>query len=250
MLKIKFGNFWGRKTTKKLPTGLSDCIEGVAATINWVHPNSGVGFFIKDKTPALSGQRQFFTQPRGYRFANFLHCYLKIQNGQIANYGFYPDSQLYKGLSFFKIPCKSYPVLRNCRQFEQAGVNGVEFEQVAGARTLSHTILGGVSGAIVGGLVGAVCGILVARRLMDFPPIWTHLQVRLYANGKQEASVMRHSFFPSYSLYTNPVTSQKANSKENYYLASSYIARHAEQALWSKKGWNAHNPWNIRRPFI
>ena len=221
----------------------SRTFDGLLASVNWVHRNSGVGNFVKDRPPAPLVSNRFFTNPHDYRFANFLHCYLTIRNGIITDYGFRPDSRIYNALSFARVPARSYSVLRKARQICCNGVEGVEFEQIAGARTLSHLAMGGLVGGVVGCLVGILAGVFVANRLMSFPPIWTQLRLRLFADGGQEVNLASHSFFPSNTLYSRA-------GNDEFKTISTYEAYWEQQRKWSKLGWGTNNPWHIRRPLF
>lgn len=217
---------------------------GSAATVNWVHCQSGVGRFIKDRPPQALATSSFFFKPQACRFSNFLNCYLTVTaTGKIENFGFFQDSGIYRAPSFLKLPSQGYTVLQAARIIYHEGRAGVEFDQIAGARTLSATLIGGMLGGLLGSLPGFLLGAYLANRLMNFPPIWTHLRLRLMADGQQTISLVGHSLFPCNTLYQR--------LEDGLYRASNtFEALQPQQLEWSSTGWGASNPWNITRPAI
>jgi hypothetical protein len=163
-------------------------------------------------------------------------------------------------LSYFGIPSKAYTLLQSSRRIVQDGIEGVEFEQVAGAKTVSHLAMGGGIGGVVGCTVGILCGVVVANRLMNFPPIWTHLYMQLLANGQASYKLVRHSHFPCASFYANTTQSNQFASTalsesgqratKTHLLAAQYEAKAAQQTVWANYGWGRFNPWGITRPTL
>ncbi len=217
---------------------------GSVATINWVHTQSGVGRFIKDQPPKEFVTTGFFIKPKDYRFSNFLNCYLKVtSSGKISAFGFYQDSGIYRASSFLKLPSEGYTVLQAARLIHHNGIAGVEFDQIAGARTLSATLIGAILGGLLGNLPGFFLGAYLANRLMNFPPIWTHLRLRLMADGQQTVCLLSHSLFPCNTLY-------QRLEDDLYQSSNTYEALQPQQLDWSDNGWDANNPWGIPRPVI
>jgi hypothetical protein len=237
-------------------------LSGQAATVSWVHRHSPVGRVIKDQMPPTHAESEFFTSPTNtFRFSNYINAWLDTNDGcHVSSYGFAKDSGIYRALSYFGIPSKVYTLLQTSRRIVQDGIEGVEFEQVAGAKTVSHLVMGGSIGGLVGCAVGILCGVVVANRLMNYPPIWTHLRMQLLANGQASYKLVQHSHFPCTSFYASTAQSNCFSSTRlalagkkvvrNYLLAAQYEAKAVQQRAWASYGWGRFNPWGITRPTL
>jgi hypothetical protein len=237
-------------------------LSGQAATVSWVHRRSPVGRAIKDDMPPTHAESEFFTNPTNtFRFSNYISAWLTTSDGcHVSSYGFAKDSGIYRALSYFGIPSKAYTLLQTSRRIVQDGVEGVEFEQVAGAKTVSHLVMGGSMGGLVGCAVGILCGVVVANRLMNFPPIWTYLHMQLLASGQASYKLVRHSHFPCTSFYVSNAQNSCSSAARlagvgqkaarNYSLAAQYEAKAVQQRAWASYGWGCFNPWGITRPTL
>lgn len=220
----------------------SRLVRSSCATVSWVARRTPVGFFVKDYPPLAQANITFLTHPNGYRISNFINCWLdSLDGGGIKDYGFYPDSGLYQNLSFFKIPSENYPPLQTARLIFEDGVAGVDFEQIAGARTISPAVIGGSVGMLLGSILGLKLGTYLANTLMNYPPIWTHIKLRLLADGHSSVTLLDHSFFPCNTLYQSLPAS-------TYQSMVEYKALYPQQKAWSSYGWEGFNPWHIPRP--
>jgi len=250
-------------------------IDGSAATVSWIDPASPAGARVPDPAPPATVTASFLTGSTGFRFSNYVHAWCETTDGvHLTGSDFHHDSGIYRGPSFLGISSRAFPLQRSHTSFNEGGIEGAEFVQVAGARTISAGVIGGAVGgavgvgagalagakgagvigaliggpvgagvgAVVGGLVGGVAGYLagsaVANRVTNFPPIWTRLKLRLKADGTRTTSLMAHSHFPSNSHYLDLTR------------VATYSALGPEQTRWEAVGWDGGNPWGISRPLV
>ena len=202
----------------------------------------------------------------GYRFANFLEGYIEVNSREeITDYGFTSESGLYYGPSFRGIMPEAYPVRRNA--IKLAGGKGVRLVQLVGCRTQSpEAIASHESVKIVDSLlgmnrnwagpigteaqqVGSNAGVRVAEFFGVFPPIWTELELTMHADGAFEARLIRHSIFPSHTLYLQNYTVEALTfNAEKYKWIESYDGTKLRLSEWRSKGWGSGNPWAVPDP--
>ena len=240
-------------------------IDASAASVSWIDPASPAGGHVTDPAPPATLTVPFVTGSSGFRFSNYLHGWCETADSvHLTNHGFETDSGIYRGPSYLGIPSHAYATSRSGAPFTDAGgIEGVEFEQLTGARTISAGVIGGAGGGLVGGAAGAAAagfvvggpvgaavggliggivgwaaGSSVANRVTNFPPIWTRIRLRLKANGARSCQLVEQSVFPSSSFYCD--LSQ----------VRTYSALAPEQSRWEAGGWDAGNPWGASRPLV
>jgi Domain of unknown function (DUF4157) len=249
-------------------------ISGSAAAISWIDPTSPAGASVPDPAPLATITASFATGNSGFRFSNYLHAWISSADAiHVTAQDFHADSDIYRSLSRFNLSSHAYPTQRNQTRFNDAGVEGVEFEQLAGARTISAGAAGGgigtavgagaglgaiwlaargggaigaavggpwglVAGVAIGGLLGWAAGSATANRVFNFPPIWTRIRLRLKADGTRSCQMVQHSLFPSNNLYCD-LSQTRA-----------YSALATEQTAWEGAGWDGGNPWGVSRPLV
>ncbi len=255
-------------------TPLATTHDASVGSVSWIDAASPAGARVSDPAPPATITESFITGSSNFRFSNYLHAWVSTRDAaHIADAGFHPNSGIYRGASFAGIPSWSYPMAQSNSRFTAGGIEGVEFEQTVGARTISPGVIGGAVGAGVGagagawlgakggaaigafgGPIGAGVGALIgagigaglgylagtalASRLTNFPPIWTRLRLRLKADGNRDCAVLAHSVFPSSSYYCDLIR------------WSQYDALAPEQSAWEASGWDGGNPWGISRPLF
>lgn len=257
------------------PAAATRTISGSAASVSWIHASSPAGGHVADPAPPATITEAFVTGNSGFRFSNYLHGWCTTDDSRhLTGSGTYSNSGIYRGPSYLGINSQAYPTQsRQTRVMNNQGVEGVQFEQTTGARTVSPGIIGGgvgglvgaaggaylgfklggatgtffgglgaVPGAIIGGvggaLVGYATGTIAANRLTNFPPIWTRITLRLFADGQRDCALLQHSHFPSNHFYCD------------MRQVSRYIALAPEQTNWENGGWGGGNPWGISRPLV
>src|SRR5205807_3993989 len=90
---------------------------------------------------------------------NYLHAAVETPDSKrITSSNFRPNSGIYRGPSKGGISSHVYPTRQSKAVFNEGGIDGVEFEQLAGARTISPAVIGGTVGAAVGIGAGADLG--------------------------------------------------------------------------------------------
>jgi hypothetical protein len=249
-------------------------ITGSATSISWIDPASPAGARVPDTPPPASITEGFATGSTGFRFSNYLNAWVDTEDSvHLTGADFAANAGLYRGPSFAGVPSYPYPVQRNRSPFNEGGVEGMEFEQTVGARTISPGVIGGGvgglagigagafagfklgglsgsplgplgagGGALVGGLLGGAAGYFigtgVARTFTNFPPIWTRIKLRIKANGEKSHQLVEHSHFPANNFYAD--LSQ----------VRTYGALAPEEARWGSLGWGGGNPWGIPRPTV
>jgi hypothetical protein len=230
-------------------------IDASAATVSWIDARSPAGTFVDDPAPPAIANMAYLKSRKDYRFANLLHAWCHTPDGiHIGSYGFADDSGLYNGSSFLGIQAVAYSAQRKSSPFNEGGIEGAEFEQLAGSRTVSPGVIGGAVGSAVAkgallsnripyplkwaGQVGRAAGTAVANQLMNFPPIWTRIRLRIKANGERNCTMLERSTFPCYDMYCD------------LSRVRSYSALGPEQDAWAATGWDSGNPWGIKRPVI
>lgn len=253
-------------------------ISGATGTVSWIDPaspaGSGIGG-VADPKPADSISEAFITGNTGFRFSNYVKAWIETADGRtVKSDDFEAVTGIYRAPSFGSIASEAYPLQRSkARKTRADGVEYVEFEQTAGARTRSHesfgTVIGGVAGAgvgafaggkigakigaiggpkgiaigfVIGLIAGAVIGNLAAKKLFNFPPIWSTVLLRLHADERIECELKARSSFPSCYFYCD------RGATGTLGVMSKYDALEPEQRSWQANGWDAGNPWNAARP--
>ncbi|MDO8408033.1 MAG: hypothetical protein Q7S95_02235 [bacterium] len=261
--------------------GIMGKIQGAVGTISWIDSRAPAGpiFDVSDPAPADTvgedGITRTSPQAASFRFSNYLKAWVTTPDGfRIDGYDFNPISGIYRPSIFAWISSHAYQVLRVPAPTK--GINGdieyVDFTQTAGARTIRHEVIGNIGGAVggaaavVGGAkVGAAFGIplgplgiagfgllgagfgwwlggKIARYVLNFPPIWTTIRLRIHANGTVECFLDARSHFPSMSFYCD------AGASGTLTKQMQYDALAPEQERWEHDGWGNGNPWVAQRP--
>lgn len=251
-------------------------IEGSAGSISWIDPGAPAGqgkLAVADPPPADNTTEAFITGSSGFRFSNYVHGFVETKdNAHVANSGYFPDSDIHTGPSFAGLSSYVYPRKQSSNPVADGGIEGVEFDQTVGARTVSPAKIaagvgtgvgvlagiwagvkiggitggifgegiGAIPGAIIGGIIGGVAGFFAGSTagnvIFNFPPIWTRLKLRLMADGRKTCNEVEHSIFPSSTYYCN------------LSAIDHYSALAPEQAKWGDAGWGAGNPWGAEKP--
>lgn len=246
-------------------------LDGSVASISWIDPSSPAGGFVSDSDPGATVTENFITSRTGYRFSNFLKARISTTDGQtISSYSLDSLSGLYKGTTH-GISTFGFPIRNSSHAITHNGISGIQFDQVVGARTRAAGVagrtvgasigvaggafagaklggaggslfgpLGTLGGAVLGGIVGGAAGFFaglgVANTITNFPPIWTKLRLKLFADGTKDKQIINHSIFPSSHYY------QDLN---RFHI---YSALAPEQTVWESTGWGSGNPWRANRP--
>lgn len=261
-------------------------IDGSAASISWIHPSSPAGSMslvgVPDSPPPGTITESFVTGSSGFRFSNYLHAYVNTNDSRtISGSGLYPNSNIYTSPSQFGLPSQRFSTQRSQRTItNSSGLQGVEFQQLVGARTVSAGIAGGRVGAGVGAGVGIGAGIWggakagAAIGTVFGPGIGTAIGTGIGAIGGGIAGYFAGSAvgtrtanavtnFPP--IWTETKLTLMADGTKDFRLlrhslfpsnyfysdltqTSSYIALAAEQTAWENSGWGGGNPWGISRP--
>lgn len=232
---------------------------------------------VPDPTPPDTISRAFLNTAAGFRFSNHVAATITSNDGTSINVVQHDPVTITRGVSQFGLQSQQYNTARNNTRGTSNGIEFLEITQLVGARTVTHevvgertgnvvggagglyagakigggigtffgpgvgTAIGAGAGAIIGGiggwLLGGEVGEQVAMRVVNFPPIWTELKLRIYADGRIERNMLRHSYFPSVHFY----------GTDNYVGGLNYLALSTEQSLWEDRGWNGGNPWGVGR---
>ena len=249
-------------------------INGSASSISWIDPASPAGKVVSDPAPSATITEGFITGNSGFRFSNYLHGYLTTNDSvTIDNSEFHTNSGIYRDTSFLGLDSEVFPIEQKKKRINKGGIEGIEFDQLVGARTnspakiggavgagvgggvgawggaklgatggaifgLPGAVIGGLGGALVGGALGYFAGSATANSLdfSNFPPIWTNIRLTLMADGSQDCQLLEHSIFPSNNFYSN------------FKLVKKYSALAAKETAWKDSGWGSGNPWGKTRP--
>jgi hypothetical protein len=258
-------------------------IDGSAGSVSWINPASPAGsgrLGVPDPAPPATISESFITGSSGFRFSNYLHGYLTTNDSvTIASAGLHSNSGIYTSPSQFGLPSERFPTISSKTNITRGSIQGVQFNQLVGARTISAGIaagtvgttvgigtgiwlgvkggaaigalggpIGAVGGGIVGGLLGAGAGYLAGTATANnipqtnFPPIWTEIQLTIMADGTRDFQMLRHSLFPSNSFYSNPI------GASTLVRTSNYSALASQETAWQNGGWGSGNPWGMNRP--
>ncbi|MEM0995942.1 MAG: hypothetical protein AAGN35_02635 [Bacteroidota bacterium] len=231
---------------------------------------------VPDKQPPNKINESYINQA-DFRFSNHVGATVTTSDGKTIDNVDHHPVQITRGISQFGLQSQQYPTDRKTSRSVEGGVEFVEVKQLVGARTVSHEVVGeyagkgigaGVGawagakggaaigtmiapgiGTAIGGAIGAIGGSLfgswlggatgekAASAAISFPPIWTEVGLRVYADGRINRRMIRHSLFPSVHFY----------GASNYAGGLNYLALDAEQTSWQNGGWGGGNPWGANR---
>ena len=123
-------------------------ITYAAASWSWIDPATGLPEVDVNRVTWDSGERSFFAGNSGYRFCNFMEVSVQadFSTRLVASRLFTPDSKMYRGPSFARIPSHAFSIQQEV--FNEP--NAVRFTQVVGARTVSPEVIGGLVGGVAG----------------------------------------------------------------------------------------------------
>ncbi|OKH53860.1 hypothetical protein NIES2101_08825 [Calothrix sp. HK-06] len=137
-------------------------IEASTGSVSWIDPSSPAGsgqLGVPDPVPPATISEGFITGSSGFRFSNYLHGYLTTNDSRtIASSGLHSNSGIYTSPSQFGLPSERFPIIRSQTNITQNGIQGVQFKQLVGARTISAGVAAGTIGAGVGIAAGALTG--------------------------------------------------------------------------------------------
>ena len=229
------------------------------ATASWIDPKSKLKK-VDPVMPANTVSKAFLASNADhFRFSNLLETYITVNDaGAITGGGFTAQSGMYRGPSAFGLDSMPYPVKQT---MERGGA--YTFTQIVGARTHTpETVgegVGALGGAAAGGglsllfppaaivlvpggaAVGYLAGKYGAKRIFDYPPIWSELVLTFSANGTFQTRVARHSLFPSLTTYRQdgPAAAKPATSFSRIptFLGQPYYDGVPALSLWQDHGW-------------
>ena len=241
---------------------------GVAATVSWISPSSPAGKHVPDPQPPSKISKEYLSAANGFRFSNHLALTITSQDRKKINSYSQDSLEISRGPSMFGLDSQVYPVKKTPQKGSKGGVEYVEMQQIVGARTVSHEVagervgnaagvlggaylgakigaFGGPWGSLAGGIVGGVVGYFAGgyagekagATAMNFPPIWSDISLRIYADGTVVRNLNRHSLFPCVNFY----------GLANYEGGLNYYALAKAQTAWENGGWGAGNPWGVNR---
>jgi hypothetical protein len=234
-------------------------------SLSWINKKTGLPENDGDGPPfVISGHsitREDDALP--FRFLNLLEASIFVAGSppRVLSCEFSNASKIYQNPSFGGIKSEAFETKQSVTKFGDRAV----FQQIAGARTVSPETIAEGAGSFIGGLispagapVGQKVGRAVAHEYFGFPPIWTILQLTLYADGRSSGSILCHSLFPSMNVYVRvggtfglPRITAAYQS-----MGSGYDAvPHLEE--WKAQGWGAlpanpsgpcqGNPWGLKK---
>jgi hypothetical protein len=197
-----------------------------------------------------------------FRFVNLLEARVTVigsSSARTISGGFTPDSKIYKNPSFAGIASEPFEPKRSVTPLRDR----VVFQQTIGARTVSPEVIGQRVGFVLG--IGNAVPIPIARKigraaahaLQGFPPIWTTLELTMFADGRSEGKVLQHSLFPSMNFYTRPdVFKGQPRLSSVYQLVGKPYDAVPELDRWNVHGWGVlhrdpgpceGNPWGYNK---
>ncbi|HEY6528215.1 MAG TPA: hypothetical protein VIZ65_05935 [Cellvibrionaceae bacterium] len=224
-----------------------------AATVSWIDAATGLPEVDK-VAPGQTVERSFLTGNTGFRFVNFMEVWASYdtKKNTIVSHGFTPASKTYTSPSFADIPSFIFEPIRNVK----VGREPITFTQIIGARTESPEKIGGIFGPL---------GNIAASAITAFPPIWSELEIKIYNDGRTEASVLRHSIFPSLTFYKRSLNASGAANEIGPYVKTSFSGAAYYNAVpnlarWKEQGWGSikgglsgpigGNPWNMEKSVL
>jgi hypothetical protein len=204
-------------------------IEKSCTTISWI-PSEAVtgmqrGFFDSGIThydpppPDTLDDLDALRAGDRFRFANRLHGWIEVEDGEIVDAGYAADSGAVMGSTTVRLGRASArfaaPSLPDLRRAPERGPSWVKFSQTVGGRTS-----------------------LPAPRRVNHPPfvqwraplVWTTLELVLHADGRAEATLTGASAFPRHWLYDT----------EGKLTAKAGLTAFAD---WYRHAFGKHSPW-------
>lgn len=195
-----------------------------------------------------------------FRFVNLLEVKISVigsSPARILSGGFTPASKIYKNPSYARTASEPFEPKRSVTQLPDR----VVFRQTLGARTVAPEVIGQDVGTVLGFPllipIARKVGRAAAHAIKGFPPIWTTLELTMFADGSSEGKVLQHSLFPSMNFYTRPDTfkGQPRISSVYQLVGKSYDAV-PELDHWNVHGWGQlhndpgpceGNPWGYSK---
>jgi hypothetical protein len=198
-----------------------------------------------------------------FRFLNLLEVKVFVVGSsppRITSAGWTAASKIYQNPSFAGIASEAFEPKRAIIQLPDR----IVFRQTIGARTVSPEVIGQRAGGVGGVFVSpalipiaARIGRAAAHALSGFPPIWTTIQLTMFADGRSEGKVLQHSLFPSMNFYTRPDESRgQARISSGYQLVGKSYDAVPELEHWKVHGWGMlhndvgpceGNPWGYSK---
>ena len=179
------------------------------------------------------------------RFSNVLVGNVSVRNGEIIDASFDAvRSSIFMRPSFMATtPQEMVPANPPSVEWPGPIIEGgaAIFRQTVGARTKApEEILG-------------------TDKLVSFPPIWSTVELKVFANGTCTGRIIRHSIFPSCSFFVSAPNSPADENFEFLTLTGVYNGV-PQYDNWCTTGWGplAHltpdiiggNPWGMQGPSI
>ena len=254
------------------------------ASLSWIDPR----LFDKKSLPEVDHNgdpgdfvfRDLIVGAKAYRFANFLEASITVTDkGDIIDYKFAPESTMYSNTSFRGIMPQSFE--QKSEVVATPKGDGIQFRQIVGCKTVSPETIGAVTAVrSVFGALGiprgwegafgtsgaanatADVGKAAAEQIRVFPPIWTQLELIIYNDGGFEGRLLRHSLFPSLTLYIQFYSVEALTVNITKYKKIGGYDSRSRIDEWRATGWGpilpsanksgpvAGNPWVIADPRI
>lgn len=243
-------------------------IHGATGSISWIDKRAK--FLVDDPTPADTITEGFImrvTNTESFRFSNYLRGWIETKDGKtITDHQRHPNSGLYRAPSFWGT--ESFPYGPTTADKVVTGDNDVQYaewtQSVGGRATAPEKIgktagtvvgvggggllgatggpIGVIGGMVIGGLIGRFLGGVIGRNVINYPPIWTTVVLKIWADEKIECVLRGHSHFPSVSFYCDPGATGRLQKK------SQYDAQETDVTEWKDRGWDTGNPWHAQKP--
>lgn len=234
-------------------------------TLSWINGKTGLpendGDGPPDKIPGALVARE--DDALKFRFVNLLEAKVFVipsSPPRITPSGWTAASKIYKNPSFGRIASEPFEAKRVVIPLPDR----VVFRQTIGARTVSPEVIGEGLGGVGGGFVSPILtpitqriGRAAAHALSGFPPIWTTIQLTMFADGRSEGKVLQHSLFPSMNFYTRPDESRgQPRISSGYQLVGKSYDAVPELDHWKVHGWGMlhndpgpaeGNPWGYSK---
>ena len=191
-----------------------------------------------------------------FRFLNLLEATISVDGSRpprIVSSNWTYESKIYQNPSYGKIKSEAFPTKQSIVPSPDRAV----FRQTVGARTVSPEVIAQVGGIVTGVPFGGKIARKVAHEFFGYPPIWTTLQLTLFADGRSEGVVLCHSLFPSMNFYARPRGSASApRMTSNYNLVGPAYDALPHLDEWESRGWGPPqnksgpcegNPWGLKK---
>jgi hypothetical protein len=239
-------------------------------TLSWINGKTGLPENDKDGPPNTLPGRDVTRQDDAlpFRFLNLLEVTVLVNGSppRVVSGNFTQDSKIYRNPSYKNIPSEPFETKQSKTQYPDK----VIFQQIAGARTVSPEVIAEAAGATAGGglltpflgpVVGPIVGDRIGRKMghaLGFPPIWTILQLTVYADGRSEGAVLCNSLFPSMNYYAHVGgTAGLPRMTSSYQLVGTSYDAVPHLDDWKANGWGAlrgtqtgpcaGNPWGLKK---